>query len=220
MLKVLNGGIETLVEDWPGRLGYLGKGMASSGAFDNVALQFANLLVGNIPGEAGLEIAGGYFEGEFTDDAVISLTGTDMKPTINGQPVPLWESIQVNKGDAIKFGHFGEFGFRTYLAVAGGIDVPVYLKSKSTCIFGGYGGFEGRKLQPGDVIKFYSAGGGGYGDPFLRDPQAAAGDVLNEYVSIERARTDYGVVIDPGSIEVNVEETTRIRAAAKRYDSP
>lgn len=153
MLKVLNGGIETLVEDWPGRLGYLGKGMASSGAFDNVALQFANLLVGNAPGEAGLEITGGYFEGEFTDDTVISLTGTDMKPTINGQPVPSWESIQVNKSDTIKFGHFGEFGFRTYLAVAGGIDVPVYLKSKSTCIFGGYGGFEGRKLQSGDVIK-------------------------------------------------------------------
>jgi len=153
MLKVLNGGIETLVEDWPGRLGYLGKGMASSGAFDNVALQFGNLLVGNAPGEAGLEITGGYFEGEFTNDAVISLTGTDMKPTINDQPVPSWESIQVSKGDAIKFGHFGESGFRTYLAVAGGIDVPVYLKSKSTCIFGGYGGFEGRKLEPGDIVK-------------------------------------------------------------------
>lgn len=153
MLKVLNGGIETLVEDWPGRLGYLGKGMASSGAFDNVALQFANLLVGNAPGEAGLEITGGYFEGEFTEDTVISLTGTDMNPTMNSQPLPLWESVQVNKGDTIKFVHFGEFGFRTYLAVAGGIDVPLYLESKSTCIFGGYGGFEGRKLQPGDIIK-------------------------------------------------------------------
>lgn len=153
MLKVINGGIETLVEDWPGRLGYLGKGMASSGAFDNVALQFANLLVGNAPGEAGLEITGGYFEGEFTDDTVISLTGTDMKPTMNNQLLPLWESIHVSKGDTIKFGHFAEFGFRTYLAVAGGIDVPVYLESKSTCIFGGYGGFEGRKLQPGDIIK-------------------------------------------------------------------
>ena len=153
MLKVINGGIETLVEDWPGRLGYLGKGMASSGAFDNVALQFANLLVGNAPGEAGLEITGGYFEGEFTSDAVISLAGTDMKPTINGQPVPMWESMAVNKGDKIKFEHFGEFGFRTYMGIAGGIDVPPYLNSKSTCIFGGYGGFEGRKLQPGDVIK-------------------------------------------------------------------
>jgi len=153
MLKVINGGIETLVEDWPGRLGYLGKGMASSGAFDNVALQFANLSVGNVPGEAGLEITGGYFEAEFVEDGVISLTGTDMQPTINDQPVPMWESMAVSKGDKIKFGHFGEFGFRIYMGIAGGIDVPPYLKSKSTCIFGGYGGFEGRKLEPGDIVK-------------------------------------------------------------------
>jgi len=153
MLKVINGGVETLVEDWPGRLGYLGKGMASSGAFDNVALQFANLLVGNAPGEAGLEITGGYFEAEFSEDGVISLTGTEMKPEINGQPVPNWESMLVSKGDHIKFGHFGEAGFRTYMGIAGGIDVPPYLGSKSTCIFGSYGGFEGRKLQPGDILK-------------------------------------------------------------------
>jgi len=154
MLKVINGGIETLVEDWPGRLGYLGKGMAPSGAMDNVALQFANLLVGNAIGEAGLEITGGYFEAEFMANAVISITGTDMKPTINGQPVAIWESLEVSKGDVIKFSHFGEFGFRSYLAVAGGIDIPEYLGSKSTCIFGSYGGFEGRKLTVGDTLKF------------------------------------------------------------------
>jgi len=128
MLKVINGGVETLVEDWPGRLGYLGKGMASSGAFDNVALQFANLLVGNVPGEAGLEITGGYFEAEFVDNGVISLTGTDMKPTINDQPVPMWEAMAVNQGDKIKFGHFGEFGFRTYMGIAGGIVIPEYTR--------------------------------------------------------------------------------------------
>jgi 5-oxoprolinase (ATP-hydrolysing) subunit C len=154
MLRVINGGIEALVEDWPGRIGYLGKGMAPSAAMDNVALGFANLLVGNASGEAGLELAGGYFEGEFGVDTVIAVTGTDMKPTINGQQIPVWESVQVSKGDVIKFSHFGEFGFRSYLAVAGGMDVPVYLGSKSTCLFGSYGGFEGRKLQPGDVVKF------------------------------------------------------------------
>lgn len=154
MLKIVKGGIEAVVEDWPGRLGYLGKGMAPAGAMDNVALGFANLLVGNPPGEAGIEIAGGYFEAEFETGAVISVTGTDMKPTINGQPIPMWESIEVEKGDVIKFNHFGEYGFRAYIGVAGGIDVPVYLGSKSTCLFGSYGGFEGRKLQPGDVLKF------------------------------------------------------------------
>jgi len=154
MLKIINGGIETVVEDWPGRIGYLDNGMASSGAFDNVALGLANVLVGNPAGEAGIEIAGGYFEAEFGGDALISVTGTDMKPALNGQPIPLWQAVPVKKGDNIKFTHFGEFAFRSYLGVAGGIDVPVYLGSKSTCLFGSYGGFEGRKLEPGDVVKF------------------------------------------------------------------
>ncbi len=154
MLKVINGGIETVVEDWPGRLGYLGKGMAASGALDNVGLGFANLLVGNPPGEAGLEIAGGYFEAQFTEDTVVAISGTDMNPTLNGEPVPMWESFGVKPGDILKFLHFGKTGFRAYVAVAGGFDVPTYLNSKSTCIFGSYGGFEGRKLAPGDELKF------------------------------------------------------------------
>jgi biotin-dependent carboxylase-like uncharacterized protein len=154
MLKIINGGIETIVEDWPGRIGYLDNGMASSGAFDNVALGLANLLVGNPAGEAGLEIAGGYFEAEFGIGTLISVTGTDMKPALNGNPIPMWEAVPVKAGDTIKFTHFGEFGFRSYIGIAGGIDVPLVLGSKSTCLFGSYGGFDGRKLAPGDVLKF------------------------------------------------------------------
>jgi len=176
------------VEDWPGRLGYLGKGMASSGAFDNVALQFANLLVGNVPGEAGLEITGGYFEAECVEDGVISLTGTDMKPTVNNQPVPMWESIAVNRGDQIKFGHFGEFGFRTYMGIAGGIDVPPYLGSKSTCIFGSYGGFEGRKLQLGDILKVGKPTHGLKG----LSGRKIRGDVIPEYAREWRLRATPG----------------------------
>lgn len=153
MLKVIKGGVESVVEDWPGRVGYLDNGMASSGAFDPVALGLGNVCVGNDPGEAGIEIAGGYFEGRFEDDAVIAVTGTDMGATVNEQPIPMYEAVKVAKGDAIKFSHFGDLGFRGYLTVAGGIDVPVYLGSKSTCIFGSYGGFEGRKLQPDDEVK-------------------------------------------------------------------
>lgn len=156
MLKIRSGGIETLVEDAPGRLGYLGKGMAPSGAFDNVALGLANILAGNPPGEAGLEITGGFLEAQFGMDTVIAIAGTDMQPTINRQAMPLWESLAVKEGDVIKFSHIGEYGFRSYLAIAGGIDVPPYLGSKSTCIFGSYGGFEGRKLAPGDVLQFGS----------------------------------------------------------------
>lgn len=154
MLKVINGGIETLVEDWPGRLGYLGKGMSASGAFDNMALGLGNILVGNGAGEAGLEITGGFFEAEFGEDAVIAVAGTDMQPAVNGEAIPMWQSVAVSKGDAIKFLHIGPVGFRSCMAVAGGIDVPAYLGSKSTCIFGSYGGFEGRKLEPGDQVRF------------------------------------------------------------------
>ena len=153
MLKVIKGGVESVVEDWPGRLGYLDNGMASSGAFDPVALGLANVCVGNPPGEAGIEITGGYFEGRFDDDAVIALAGTDMGATLNDQPLPIYEAVKVAKGDHIKFSHFSDRGFRAYLALAGGVDVPVYLGSKATCVFGSYGGFEGRRLQPGDEIK-------------------------------------------------------------------
>ena len=153
MLRVIKGGIETLVEDWPGRLGYLGKGMSASGAFDNVALGLSNILVGNTSGDAGIEITGGFFEAEFGEDTVIAVTGTDMQPSINGEKIPMWESIAVSKGDNLRFLHIGPKGFRCYLAIAGGIDVLPYLGSKSTCIFGSYGGFDGRKLQPGDEVK-------------------------------------------------------------------
>lgn len=171
MLKIINGGIETLVEDWPGRLGYLGKGMSASGAFDNVGLGLANVLVGNPSGEAGLEITGGFLEAEFDGDHVIAMGGSDMQPTINGQPVPLWESIKVGAGDVIKFLHIGPTGFRCYLAVAGGVDVPAYLGSKSTCIFGSYGGFQGRALVEGDEVLF--------GEPSA-DLAALAGRKLKE----------------------------------------
>jgi N-methylhydantoinase B len=67
--------------------------------------------------------------------------------------------------------------------------------------------------QSGDRIQFHSAGGGGYGNPLERDPEAVAADVFNGYVSIERARADYGVVVDPVSFKVDLEETEKIRAS-------
>ena len=156
MLKVIHGGIQSVVEDWPGRLGYLGKGMAPSGAMDNVALEFGNLLVGNPLNEAGIEIAAGFFQAVFQEETVIAVTGCNTKPLLNGAPLPLWESVQVSRGDTLKFQAYDQVGFRSYLAVAGGIDVPVYLGSKSTCLFGNYGGFQGRQLQPGDLLSFGS----------------------------------------------------------------
>lgn len=158
MIKVIKAGIEVLVEDWPGRLGYMGLGMAAAGAMDNLALQLGNLVLQNQPGEAGLEIAGGYCQLEFTQDTTIAVCGADMAATLNGKLIPLWEAVAIKAGEQLNFDHFGKCGFRTYVCIAGGIDVPVYLGSKSTCLFGSYGGYNGRKLQEGDEIPVGNSG--------------------------------------------------------------
>jgi len=153
MLKVVKASIEVLVEDWPGRLGYMGLGMAAAGAMDNLALQLGNLLLKNSAGEAGIEIAGGYCQFEFMEDGVIAICGADMSAKLNGNNAALWQALAVKAGDQLTFDHFRTVGFRSYLCIAGGVEVPTYLGSKSTCLFGSYGGFEGRKLQPADIIR-------------------------------------------------------------------
>jgi biotin-dependent carboxylase-like uncharacterized protein len=160
MIKVLNGGFQTLVEDWPGRLGYNGQGMSASGALDNFALQLGNLLLGNSLGEAAFEIAAGLFKCEFEKDGVIAVTGADMQPTLNDVPLPLWETVFVKKGDVLNFNNYNreQYAFRSYLCVAGGIDVEPYLGSKSTCVFGNYGGYDGRGLRPNDIVKTGKSG--------------------------------------------------------------
>ncbi|OAA82907.1 biotin-dependent carboxyltransferase family protein [Clostridium ljungdahlii] len=197
MIKVINGGIEVLVEDWPGRLGYMGLGMAAAGAMDSLALQLGNLILGNKKGDAALEIAGGYCQFEIVEDGVIAITGSDMSPTINESAVPMWEAIAVKAGDILKFSHFGEAGFRAYVCIAGEIDVPEYLGSKSTCLFGSYGGFEGRKLAKDDVIKVNR-----------KDASGIAGRKLNpkyipEYVNEWELRTIPG----PNSVPDYVTES-------------
>jgi biotin-dependent carboxylase-like uncharacterized protein len=155
MIKVINGGFQTLVEDWPGRLGYNGQGMSASGALDNFALRLGNLLLGNSLGEAAIEIAAGLFKCAFEADGVIAVTGADMRPTLNDAPAPLWETVFVKKGDVLNFNSYDkeQHAFRAYLCVAGGIDVEPYLGSKSTCVFGNYGGYEGRSFKPNEIVK-------------------------------------------------------------------
>ena len=65
--------------------------------------------------------------------------------------------------------------------------------------------------EPGDRISFVSAGGGGYGDPFERDPEAVKRDVKYGYVSIEKAKQDYGVIIEPGSLKLDLTATLKLR---------
>ena len=150
-IRVRQPGLLTTVQD-TGRFGEYAIGMPPSGAMDVFSYQVGNYLVGNEDGAAGLEIT--YFgpELEFTEDAVIAITGAEMPPKINGEEAATWEVLQVSSGDVLSFDYLKN-GARSYLAIAGGIDVPVFLHSRSTYTLIGLGGHEGRALQEGDELE-------------------------------------------------------------------
>lgn len=150
MINVIKPGLQTTVQD-RGRIGYYEIGMPPSGAMDKYAFTVANLLVGNDPNAALLEIT---YLGpvlEFGKTMKICLTGGEIPPRINGQPVPMWTTLEVREGDQLSF-DFVKGGARVYLAIEGGIAVPLIMGSRSTYTLIGIGGYEGRALAEGDVI--------------------------------------------------------------------
>ncbi|CAA9518115.1 MAG: Allophanate hydrolase 2 subunit 2 [uncultured Rubrobacteraceae bacterium] len=150
-IRVKSPGLLTTVQD-TGRFGEYAIGMPPSGAMDVFSYQVGNYLVGNEDGAAGLEVT--YFgpELEFTEDAVVAVTGAEMPPKINGEEAPTWETLQVRERDVLSFDYLKN-GARSYLAVAGGIDVPVFMHSRSTYTLIGLGGHEGRALKEGDELR-------------------------------------------------------------------
>jgi len=152
MIEVRDGGFETTVQDYPGRLGYYGLGVPFSGPSDSPAFRLGNLTVGNPSGEAGLEIALFGPKLRFQRETVIAVTGADLSPTINQEPMPMWRAVGVKTGDILEFS-LCRSGCRGYIMVAGGIDVPEVLGSKSTYLKGFLGGVDGRKLEQGDILK-------------------------------------------------------------------
>ncbi|MGP4082751.1 biotin-dependent carboxyltransferase family protein [Pseudalkalibacillus sp. R45] len=150
-MKIVKPGLQTTVQD-AGRYGYQRYGVIVSGAMDQLAYRIGNLLVGNSNNEAAIEMTMKGPEIEFQEDTVITMTGGDFSPKINGEPVKMWRPIYVKAGTVLKFGACAA-GCRSYLAVAGGIDVPVIMNSRSTYIRAEIGGFEGRALDAGDCLK-------------------------------------------------------------------
>jgi biotin-dependent carboxylase-like uncharacterized protein len=149
-INVIKPGLSTTVQDL-GRPGYYHLGIPTSGGMDMLSLAAANLLVGNDAGAAVLEAVFLGPELEFTADAIVAVTGADMPPKVDGQEQAGWTSFAVKKGQVLSFG-FLKAGARAYIAVSGGIDVPVVLGSRSTYTLGALGGFNGRKLDAGDVL--------------------------------------------------------------------
>jgi biotin-dependent carboxylase-like uncharacterized protein len=149
-IEVQKPGLATTVQDL-GRPGYYDIGIPLSGAMDRFALRVANMLVGNDEGAATLECVFMGPELRFTADTIVAVTGADLPPKLDGMPRPTWEAFAVAAGQVLSF-DFLKRGARAYIAVAGGIDVPVVLGSRSTYALGALGGFEGRALKVGDSL--------------------------------------------------------------------
>jgi antagonist of KipI len=160
-LTVQSPGLLTTVQDL-GRAGHGALGISPSGAADPVALRLGNLLVGNYAGTAALEMTllGGTFV--FPGGAVVAVTGADFGATIDGRAVEMWTAQTIAPGGVLAFGPTRNFA-RSYLAVAGGIQVLPFLGSSSTHLLSGLGGLEGRALRNGDVLRL--------GKPVAKIPQ-------------------------------------------------
>ncbi len=153
VLHVLKPGFFTTVQDL-GRNGYLGYGVPISGAMDTFSLVTANLLVTNKPNDAVLEITLIGPELQALTKTQIAITGGAMSPKINGQNVPMWQTLNVQEGDVISFGKM-ESGCRAYLSIKGGINTPLVFGSRSTYVRGGFGGINGRQLKTDDEIEAF-----------------------------------------------------------------
>lgn len=150
-VKIIEPGPLTTIQD-KGRNGYQQFGMPVAGAMDLFSYRMANLLVENEDGAAAMEFTLMGPKMEFLEDTVIAITGAETVPLINDKPVPLWQSSFVPKGSVLSFQGI-KSGLRGYIAMGGGINVPQIMGSRSTYLRGNIGGFRGRKLAAGDIIK-------------------------------------------------------------------
>ncbi len=152
-IDVLEGGTQTTVQDFPGRLGHWDVGVPPSGPMDALAFRLGNRLLDNPPSAAGLEITLSGPVLRFNADTEIALTGAALPASLDDRPVPFWRAVPVKRGATLRLGTATGAGMRAYLAVRDGLDVPDYLGSKSTFTLGLFGGHAGRALRSGDVLR-------------------------------------------------------------------
>lgn len=150
-VTIVRPGLLATVQD-TGRHGYQSYGVPVGGAMDVVSLRIANWLAGNEDGAAALELTLSGACLRFDEDALIAVCGADLSPTADGRPLPQRRPVWLRRGSVVEFKARAS-GCRAYVAVAGGFDVPPVMGSRSTYVRGGIGGFEGRRLQPGDRLR-------------------------------------------------------------------
>lgn len=151
IFEVVEPGLLTTVQDL-GRFGFSRFGVPPSGALDPFSLRVGNLLVGNEESEAGLETTIMGLKLKALRKIFVAITGGDLSPLLNNQePLEMWKTHLLTEGDLLSFRALRS-GCRAYVAVQGGIDVPLIMKSKATCLSAKFGGFEGRALKKGDIL--------------------------------------------------------------------
>lgn len=150
--EVLRSGTMTTVQDYPGRVGYWEVGVPPSGPMDSLAFRLGNRLLGNSEDAAGLEITATGPKLEFHTAVTAILTGAEMSTTLDGETVDFYRPFEIPVGATLDIGKLTGPGVRSYLSIQGGIDVPLYLGSRSTFTLGQFGGHGGRGLRLGDVL--------------------------------------------------------------------
>lgn len=150
-LTVVRAGLQSIVVDG-GRVGFAGDGVCAGGAVDAVAFAVANVLAGNDADAAAIEMVFGDFSVRFECTVRFALAGADCGGDLDGDRVDAWGSYQAAAGSTLTLRR-PRTGVRSYLAVAGGVDVPVVLGSRSTNLAGSFGGYEGRALREGDRLR-------------------------------------------------------------------
>jgi urea carboxylase len=190
-IEVLQPGTHTTVQDFPGRVGYWDIGVPPSGPMDDLAFRLANRLVGNAEGAAGLELTATGPTLKFNCARTIALAGAPMQAELvsatgDKRSVPLWTAVKAEAGSILKLKRVQGAGQRTYLAVQGGIDVPLYLGSRATFTLGQFGGHAGRALRAGDVLHLCEP------TQAAADGRALPPDLIPQYTHEWTLRVMYG----------------------------
>jgi urea carboxylase len=155
-VEVVDPGMHSSLQDWPGRIGYWDVGVPPSGPMDDRSHRLVNRIVGNAQSAATLECTLSGPTLRFLSDTEIALGGAIMEAWLDGMPVGYWQRIPVSAGQVLLLGRIGGPGLRTYLAVRGGFEVPLYLGSRSTFALGGFGGHATGTIKAGDMLRIGS----------------------------------------------------------------
>ncbi len=156
-IDVLQSGTHSTIQDCPGRVGFWDIGVPPSGPMDTLSFRLANRVLDNPENAAGLEITVTGPSLKFNADTWIALTGARMRAELDGHPVPYNHAVAVKSGSVLKMRGIQGAGQRTYLAVKGGFDTPLYMNSRATFTLGQFGGHGGRALRTGDVLHLFAA---------------------------------------------------------------